>query len=1148
MMDSLKQKFREFRLTSLAVDNGTSIFILVLMILIFGLRAYRTMPKESYPDASMPTVFVNTPYFGNSPSDIESLVSRPLEKELSTISGLNKLNSSSFQDFSVIKMEFDADLEQETVLRKVKDAVDLAKSELPDDIDQDPIVEEVNYAEFPIMTINLSGNFSMDDLRNHAEYLQDKVESLREINEVTMKGALDREVKIDIDLIKMQSLMVSFIDVESAIAQENLSMSAGEIVRNDFRRSIRVIGEFQSTEEIENVIIKSENEKPIYLKDFATVTYGFEERTSYARSNGLPVISLDVIKRRGANIIFASQKIQDLIEEEEKILPPSLKITIFNDSSRYTKESIATLENSIISGVILVVLVLLFFLGLRNALFVGIAIPLSMLMAIMFLNMSGTTLNIVVLFALILALGLLVDNAIVVVENIYRHMQEGHKAVVAAKNGASEVAMPIIASTATTLAAFLPLAFWPGIMGQFMKYMPITLISVLLSSLFVALVVNPVFTSRLMTVSPDGASNNFSKRRNNVLIGALFFFFGALASHLVQIFWLRNVFSIVLVVSLINFFVFRRGTVHFQNVLMPWLEKHYRRFVEGVLSRFWPITVFLGTIFMLYGAAMILQANQPKVEYFPSADPIYINTFVDLPLGSDIEATNEVVRNIEQDIGRAIQPYISIVEEVLTQIGEDTSDPNTPPEPGVTPHRARISVSFVPFAERNGASTRDVMEAIRKAVSKYAGVRLVIDKNADGPPTGLPISIELVGEDIDDLTQLSERLIVHLNDQNIPGIEELKSDVVLARPELIVNIDREAARRYGVSTAQISSTIRTAVFGKEVSKFKVGEDEYPIMIRLDEPYRFNIDDLMNQKITFRDQARRGEIVQVPISSVAGFTYKTSYNTIQRKDQKRVVTIYSNVISGFNGNEINEELKAVMARYSLPNGVTYEFTGEQEQQAEDRAFLNSAFLVAIFAIFIIIVAQFNSLYSPFIIVLSVLFSTIGVFLGYTISDMTISVVFTGVGIISLAGIVVNNAIVLIDYIDLLIKRKRDEKGYESMLEMSADDIRAAIVQGGATRLRPVLLTAITTVLGLVPLAIGINIDFLGIVTDLDPNIYFGGDTTSMWAPLAWTVIFGLIFATFLTLVVVPVMYWLAYKLKYNTEGRFYRKRNLSTSGT
>jgi multidrug efflux pump subunit AcrB len=1144
-MEILKNKLREFGLSSFAVDNATSIFLVSLMILLFGISSYNSIPKEQFPEASLPTVYINTPYFGNSAEEIENLISRPLENEIESITGLKKINSTSIQDFSVMIAEFDADLKIEDAVRKVKDAVDTAKPELPNDLDQEPAVLEIKFSDIPIVSINVSGDYPQDELRDYAEFIQDKVEALKEINKVDLKGALDREVQINVDLNKMQSLQVSFNDIQNAISSENITMSGGEIVKNGFRRALRVVGQFDNVEDMKKVIIKSENQRPIVLEDIAEVKYTFEDRTSYARSDGFPVISLDVIKRRGQNLLSAADKIKLILKDAKKSLPEDLKISLFNDQSENTRNEVNNLENSIISGVILVILVLLFFLGLRNAAFVGLAIPLSMLMGILFLNITGTTLNIVVLFSLILALGLLVDNAIVVVENIYRYMQNGYNGKDAAKYGAGEVAMPIIASTATTLAAFLPLAVWPGIIGEFMKYMPITLIIVLASSLFVALVINPVFTSVFMKVDKKSEDKaEYRRKVKNVMIGAAIILLISIGGAISGNDTLRNLFGFAFGLVLLNFFILRPLSFRFQNRVLPILENAYNVFITWVLKGKIPYFIFFGTIALLILVSMLIMKFPPKSEYFPSADPLYVNTFVELPLGVDIKTTNEVVKDVEADINEVLKGRENVVEAVLTQIGENTSDPNEPPAPGVTPNKARITVTFVPTSKRGDISTKDIMSDIRKKViGKYSGVQVIVAQNPNGPPTGAPINLEIKGDNIDSLIVLSDDVLDFMNSLGIAGIEELKKDVKLGKPELLVKIDREAARRYELSTMSIASALRTSVFGSEVSKFKQGEDEYPIMVRLSDEYKNDIHKLMNQKITFRNPTN-GKIVQVPISSVATYEYSSTYNNIRRKDGERVVTIFSNLLGDYNANEIVAELQSNLEDYDFPEGYTFEFTGEQQQQAEDMEFLGQAFLFALFLIFIIIVAQFNSIISPFIILFSIIFSTIGVMLGYFFTGMTYSIIFSSVGIISLAGVVVNNAIVLIDYINLLIKRKRESMGIDSMYGMSVDDIKDAIIEGGATRLRPVLLTAITTILGLVPLALGINFNFFTLISDLDPQYFRGGDNTALWGPMSWTIIYGLTFATFLTLVVVPAMYFLAYKIKNGTNRLFSRKPNMN----
>lgn len=1135
-MDNLNKKYKTFGLTNLSLDNSTSVILIMGMIFLLGFLAYSDMPKEQFPEASLPTAYVNTPYFGNSAEEIENLITRPLEKQLENISGIKDVTSTSIQDFSVIVAQFEADQNNEVVIRKVKDAIEKAKVDLPDDLKEDPAVLEINFSEIPIMTVNISGNYSNDDLKKYAELVQDRIENVKQVSKVVLKGALDREVKIDVDLYKMQSLQVSFGDIQNAVSSENLTMSGGEIINDDFRRNVRIVGQFNDVKQIENLIVKSENQRPIFLKNIAHVEYGYKSRESYSRADGEPVISLDIIKRKGQNLLEAADLIKQEVADAQKDLPDNLTVSFFNDQSVNTRNEVSNLENSIIFGVILVTLVLLFFLGLRNASFVGLAIPLSMLLGILILNAMDITLNIVVLFALILALGMLVDNAIVAVENIYRYMQEGYSPLKAARYGVGEIAVPIITSTATTLAAFIPLGFWPGIFGEFMKYFPITLIIVLCSSLFVALVITPVLTNRYMKINEKVTDPEMKKiKLRRILKLCLLLLFVGLMGHIIGQGWLRNLMLIAITISLLNYFFLIPASFVFQERFLPWMERKYDKFINFSLT--YPFRMIFANFGFFVLSILLFTITQPEVTFFPEADPQYINAFVELPIGADIEATNKISQRIENRLDTLLQDRRHVVEAVLTQIGENTSDPNSPPEPGVTPHKARITVSFVKFNERGDISTRDIMNEIREEVKGYPGVEVSIDQNANGPPAGKPVNLEIRGDDIKTLLTLSESVKKHLDEQGILGIEELKTDIKLGKPELLININREAARRYELSTYSIANTIRTAIFGQEVSKYKEGEDEYPIMVRLDEADRNDITTLMNQKITFRNPAN-GKIVQVPISAVADIEYSSSYNAIKRKNSSRVLTIYSNVLSGYNANAIVTELKDAMNNYSLPEGFTWEFTGEQQQQAEDMKFLTNAFMIAVFLIFLILVSQFNSISIPFIVIGSVGFSLIGVFLGYSLTGTTISVIFSGVGIISLAGVVVNNAIVLLDYIVLEKRRLADEQGLTHIDYLTREDVFKVIVKAGSVRLRPVLLTAITTVLGLIPLAVGMNINFFSLVARWDPEFFIGGDNTAIWGPMAWTVIYGLVFATFLTLIVVPVMYWLRYRIKMRVKyGKF-----------
>lgn len=1138
IVDNNPQKInRSFGPTNFAVDNSTSMFLLAGMLFLFGLQAYDRMPKESFPEIVIPTIFVGTTYAGNSAADMENLVTRRLEKEIASITGIKKLESTSIADFSNLIVEFNTGISVDKALREVKDAVDKAKSapDFPKDLTSGPNIFEINFSEFPIMTVNLSGRYSEDELRKYAEYLQDEIEKVSEISEVKIKGISKREVKVDMDWAAMQSREVSFGDVLNAIGSENITMSAGERLSGGLRRSVRVVGEFKSVREIENLIVKSEFQNAIFLRDIANVYEAFADPTSVARSDGLPVVSLDVIKRSGENLISAADKIKDIVETAKvKRFPSDLKVSIFNDQSIQTKDQVASLQNNILSGMVLVVLVLLFFLGLRTALFVGMAIPMSMLLGILILNVMGISLNMVVLFSLILALGMLVDNSIVTVENTYRYLQEGLQPEEAAKRATGEVAVAVISSTATTVAAFLPLMFWPGLMGEFMKYLPLTLIITLSSSLFVALVLTPPFMAKLMKAKTDngGVLRAGKDLRKRALLNKLLFLGAMLLlcafSYMSGARTWGNVFAIMSVLVLTNWLILEPGTRFFQNYFLPALENAYDRFVRFALRGFMPVVFFFGTFGLLFLSLALLTGNPPKVVFFPSADPQYVNAFLELPIGSDIRVTDDIMRQLETRVQKAIEPYESkgIVEAVLSQVGENTADPAGPPEPGATPHKARLTVSFVPSDKRQGISTFDVMEEIRASVQGIPGVEIVVDKNQDGPPTGKPINLEISGDDVE-MNQLSvtaEKILNYLQNANVAGVEELKMNITPNVPQDVVRIDREAARRYGLSTYDVASALRTSLYGTEASKFKVGEDEYPIMVRFKEEYRQDQDKLLNQMITFRNMAAGGRIVQIPVSAVASISAGTTYNAIKRKGERRTITIYSNVLGEYNPNEVVDQLKGLMAAYDMPDGYSYKFTGEQEEQAQAMDFLGSAFTIALFLVFLIIVTQFNSILAPLIIMFSILFSTIGVFLGYALTGMDFVIIMTGIGIISLAGVVVNNAIVLLDYAGFLQEQKRAELGRE----LEPDEVKESIVRSGKTRLRPVLLTAVTTILGLIPLAVGFNFDFGGFITEFNPNIYWGGDNAAFWGALSWTVVFGLAFATFLTLVVVPVMYWILYR--------------------
>lgn len=1073
-------KSKNFKLSSWAISNKATVGVITFIVLVGGILSYKNMPRENFPEIIVPQIYVSTPYPGNSALDVEKQITKRLEKEINSITGIDEITSNSIQGYSNIKIDFNFDITPSEALIKVKDKVDIAMSDkdFPKDLPSEPSITEVNFSEqMPIMNINLSGDFSMTQLKDYAKFLADKIEELPEISGVDIRGVQEKELEVAIDLYKMQASKISFDDVENAIRSENQSLSGGDILENGVRRNVRIIGEFTDPVKVKDIVVKREKGNIVYLRDIANVSFKEQEKQSYAREYLQPVVMLDIKKRSGQNLLIASTKIDEIIQNtKNNVFPENLIVSKTNDQSNDTKTMVADLENSIVLGIILVVAVLYFFLGFRNALFVGIAIPLSMLLSFVILNFIGVTLNTMVLFSLVIALGMLVDNGIVVVENIYRLMDKGLNRVQATKQGVGEVAMPIIASTATTLAAFLPLILWDGIVGKFMQWLPITLIIVLSSSLFVALVINPMLISLYMRVVPKNNDSTFIDK----------------------------------------------------------LENSYKKFLSFALKNKKPYIIVVGTFALLFIATTLMYLFPPKILFFPNTEAKQAFVFLEYPIGTDIEETNLLSKKIESDIESYLKKYEKngnnfLVTSVIGQVGEGTADPSRGQVGGNTPNKARVTVDFVKFQDRQGVSTEKVLTDIREVIKGYPGVTIVVDKPADGPPTGSPINLEIKGEDYKLILKTANNIKTFINNSNIPGIEELKLDIDMAKPELIVEVDRQKARRLGISTFEVGSNLRTALYGKEVSTFKDLNDDYPVNIRLKDKYRYDRNKLMNQKITFRNQSN-GQIKQVPISSVASTRNTSSFSAVKRIDLDRVVTIYSNVLVGYNATDINNKIRSLIKTFEVPDGIEISFTGEQEKQAEEMAFLSKALLIAVSLIFLILVAQFNSATTPIIISISVLLSLIGVLFGLLIFRMDFVILMTMIGIISLAGIVVNNAIVLIDYINLIIERKKEELKLNSIKELSPIKLMECVIEGGKTRLRPVLLTAITTILGLLPLALGLNINFRTLITEFNPNFYIGGENVAFWGPMGWAIIFGLTFATFLTLVIVPLLFYLINKIQ------------------
>jgi multidrug efflux pump subunit AcrB len=1110
---------REFKITSIALKNRNTVYLLTFLILVFGIYTYRSLPKELMPEIVWPQIMVQTQYFGNSPEDIESIITRPIEKEIDGVKGLKEITSISAQDVSMIFAEFNTDVDLEDALQRVKDRVDRAKSELPtgDDV-IGPIVFDIDFTEFPIININMSGDYSIEELKNYAENLQDELENISEVSKVYIEGVNEREVQVNVDMMKMQALNLTFFDIATALNNENLTMSGGEVLLHGMRRGLRVVGEIDQPRQLEAIIVKKDGDNTIYMRDVADVEYGFAEPTSYARLDRQPVVSVQVVKKGGENMLSASEKIFATIDraKEQKLIPDGLRISITNDQSEEVKLQLDNLENSMILAFILVVVVLFYFLGTRNALFVGIAIPMSLFLSFIIIGILDYKINMMVLFSLILALGMLVDNAIVVVENIYRFVDNGYKPWEAAKQAVGEIAVPIIASTLTTLAAFFPLALWGGIVGEFMKILPITLIIVLSASLFVALIITPVIAATFIKPQKQSVPKNGSRKKGFIIA------FSMIGTGLLLLLtgWraFPNLLIIFGIIGLLNLLFFQKIQVRFQNVVLSKLEVFYERTLRFALRRKNPLWVFVGTFGLFLFTLVLWGIRQPEVLFFPDNDPNYINVICELPIGTDIRATDEFVQKLENDISNYLEPDSDILESILTTVGK--GDPNDFSS-GAQPQKALITISFVDYLNRGGKNTAEIMRNLtEKVVGKYPGVEIEIAKENMGPPTGKAINLEINGQDFDQLVYLSDSIQALIKSRGIEGIEGLKMNISTDKPELLVKIDRDKALRFGLSTAQIASDLRTAVYGLNATDYKVGEDEYPIMIRLKEEYRYSLSALENMTINYTDN---GISNHIPLSAVADFEYSSTFSSVRRKDLDRVVTLYSNVVQGYNPTKVNAEIKEVMADFEMPPGYEYEFTGEQEEQDESFTFLMTALLIAVSLIFLILVTQFNSVIRTLIILVSVFFSTIGVIGGLATFKMPFVIIMTGIGIISLAGIVVNNAIVLVDYTMLLRARRKKELGLEDEDNLSMADATECLVIAGKTRLRPVLLTAITTLLGLLPMAIGMNFDFGDFLNSWDPNFYIGGDQAKFWGPMAWTIIFGLTFSTFLTLIIVPVLF-------------------------
>ncbi|MGZ3900783.1 MAG: efflux RND transporter permease subunit, partial [Bacteroidia bacterium] len=995
-----------------------------------------------------------------------------------------------------------------------KDAVDEARADMPQTLTREPMIKEIAFSEIPIQYINVAGNYDLKQLKKYAEDLQDRIEGLKEINEVKLVGALDREIQVNIDAYKMQAAQLTMGDIQRAIAQENLSITGGNVPLNGMKPTLSIKSEFKDPKEIENIVVTSAVGARLFLKDIAEIKDSFKEKESYSSSKGKNVITLNVIKRSGENLIDAADKIAKVIAEMKSTsFPKGLDITVSGDQSAKTKTTLQDLINTIIIGFILVTIVLMFFMGVTNALFVALSVPLSMFIAFLLMPSIGFTFNMIVLFAFLLALGIVVDDAIVVIENTHRLFANGKRDIkTAAKMAAGEVFLPVLSGTITTLAPFIPLAFWTGIIGKFMYFLPITLIISLLASLFVAYIINPVFAVDFMKTHEEEAKDHgkiSKKGRMQLILYAVLTLICYASGH-------HGVGNFIIFLGL--FLILHRLWLYkvieaWQFRVWPAFVRRYVKVLEWCLRKPWRPLV--AVLFMFVFSLMFFKARGPKVVFFPQGDPNNIYVYVKLPEGTDPAITNDVMRKVEKKVYSVIEENDPVIESMITNVTIGVTDPRDGDQNSY-PNKGKIAINFVEFEKRHGKSTSEYLTKLQGLAWNIPGAEITVNKEQAGPPQAKPVSIEISGDDFNELVRNSDDLKKFINDAKVEGVDKLKSDFVSNKPEIVFDIDRERAQREGISTSQLAMEIRGAVYGIEATKFRDVDDEYPVQLRYKYEQRSDIEMIRNLKITFRDMNMGGQIRSIPLSAVCDVRYDYTYAGIKRKNNSRLITLSSDVKEGYNPNEVVGKLQQVLKKYQPKGAVNVKFGGQQEDQAETMSFLGRAMLIAVGLMLLVLVGLFNSLGKPLIILSEIIFSIVGVLIGVAAFKMDMSIVMTGVGIIALGGIVVRNGILLVEFAEFA------REGGMNLYE--------ATVEAGRTRMTPVILTAIAAVLGLIPLAVGLNINFETLFTKLNPHIFFGGDSVVFWGPLSWTMIFGLIFATILTLLLIPSMYLITERLK------------------
>ena len=1103
-------------LVNLASQYYRTTISVFLFIIISGSLVFNNIPKESAPDVNLPYIYVSLGLTGISPEDSEKLLIKPVEDEVSNIEGKKEMTSTSYQNGGNILLEFNAGFDPDQALLDTREQVDRAKSNLPDDSDE-PKVSEVNISLFPILVVSISGDISEFLLKKVSNDLKDKIQSLPNVLEVQVGGERDEQLDIIVDKNKIESYGLNLNEILNFVRSNNQIVSAGSLDTGDGRFVIKIPGLYENLNDIFNTPIKVNDKKTIKFKDIATLKRTFKDPEKFARLNNKSAFTLEISKRIGANIVETVQQVKELVEAEKSSLPSKINITYSGDESTKIKKMLRDLQNNVIFSILLVMSVVILFLGVRSSLLVGLSVPGSFLAAILILFTLGYTVNMVVLFGLILSVGLLVDGAVVVVEYAQRKIQEGMGMAESYIKAASRMSMPIIASTMTTIAAFLPLLFWPGTTGGFMKYIPITVISVLGSSLVMALIVVPIIGTQTYKI------------RN------LFFFFIiplAIFSFINFIgykflsnydlgkylnFVVKIVFSLVIAYGIFRIFRHFKSKGLFQKVIIPkislsededltdineagFFTKIYLSILKVCINN--PLKISILSIALLIGIYGSYAKFGKGVIFFPSVEAENTKVVIYATGNLSVLEKDQLVAKVENEILK-LQIKNNEFESIYTTSGNVSNRGESSND-----IIGFITIEFNDWDKRRKADV--IISEIREVTGSIPGIKVETRTQRAGPPRGKPIEIDLTSVDHNLTIQEIKKIENFM--MSISGLKDVESSLPSPSIEYQLYVDREEAAKYGASIAIIGNTIKLLTSGLKLSEFRPddSDDSIPIYLRLPENQR-TIDELNNIKIPTSNG-------YVPISNFTSIQTDQETGNLVRINQNRIESIKSDVKMFYQTDAYVRLIKHWLGveQFDIPNNFGLEipefgsanidprvsvlFKGEDESQNESKAFLQKAFLIAIFLMGVILLTQFNSFSSTLLILFAVVMSTVGVVLGLLITQQPFGIVMSGIGVISLAGIVVNNNIVLIDTYDRLVKKTKDAK--------------EAILMTGAQRLRPVLLTTTTTILGLMPMALKFNFDFISF------EYTYNSPDTQWWVDLSRAIVFGLLFSTFLTLLLTP----------------------------